>query len=80
MPPNAVHDLIEWPFQPTGELEFNYVLNRETSMNQFIAADPNAKAMHDDLPVNEYTILRVLKGSQFDKHALMAWYDHTMNP
>ena len=80
MPATAVHDLIEWPVMPTAEQEFNFVLARETSVKQFIAADPNVPAMHDDLPVNEYTLLRILKGSQFDKHALMAWYDHTKNP
>jgi hypothetical protein len=49
-------------------------------MAQILAADPNAQAMQDDRPVNEYVILRKLKGSRFRADSLVAWYEHTKNP
>jgi spermidine synthase len=80
MPGAAVRDFMEWPFQPSAEGEFDTVLQRETSMAQILAADPNAQAMQDDRPVNEYVILRKLKGSRFRADSLVAWYEHTKNP
>jgi spermidine synthase len=80
MPPAAVRDLMEWPFEPTAEQEMNYVLHHEFPIAQMVAADPNALAMHDDHPVNEYVLLRKLKGSRFQAGSLLAWYEHTKHP
>jgi predicted membrane-bound spermidine synthase len=80
MPESAVRDLVEWPFEPTAAQELSEILQRETSMAQFLAFDPDAQAMRDDRPVNEYVILRELNGSRFQAHSLVAWYEHTRNP
>jgi spermidine synthase len=80
MPESAVRDLTEWPFAPTAEEELNFVLRKEIPITQVMAADPNAPAMHDDRPVNEYVLLRTLRGSRFQADSLMAWYEHTKQP
>jgi spermidine synthase len=80
MPQAAVRDLMEWPFKPTAEQEMNYVLDHEFPIAQMVAADPNAAAMQDDHPVNEYVLLRKLKGSKFQAGSLLAWYEHTKHP
>jgi spermidine synthase len=80
MPEAAVHDLVEWPFQPSAEEELNFVLRKETSMAKLLDSDPNEPAMRDDRPVNEYVILRRLQKSGFKKDALVAWYEHTKKP
>ena len=77
MPESAVRDLMEWPLDPTPEQELNFVLRKEKPLAEIIAADPNAQAMRDDHPVNEYVILRKLNGSQFHSDALVAWFEHT---
>jgi spermidine synthase len=77
MPEAALRDIMEWPFESTAQLEFTYVLQRETSVAQMMAADPNAPAMQDDRPVNEYVLLRELKNSRFETDSLLAWYEHT---
>jgi spermidine synthase len=63
MPPAAIQDMMEWRYEPTPELEFTYLLQRESSTDQLIAGDPLAPAMQDDRPVNEYFLLRGLKAS-----------------
>jgi len=80
MPEAARRDMIEWPFEPTAEQEFDYVLKREISMTQLMSADPNTQAMHDDRPVNEYVLLRKLEGNRFQPGSLVAWYEHTKKP
>ena len=80
MPPSAVRDLMEWPVDPTPEQEMSYVLRKEKSLGDFIAADPNAQAMRDDRPVNEYAMLRTLKAHRFQTDALVAWFEHTKTP
>src|SRR5215472_1521946 len=80
MPQAAVRDLMEWPFEPTAEQEMNHVLQHEIPIAEMVAADPNAVAMQDDHPVNEYVLLRKLKGSRFQAGSLLAWYEHTKHP
>jgi spermidine synthase len=58
MPRNAAEDLIEWGPDPTAEAEFADVLNREVKLERMLAEAPNAPALHDDWPANEYYILR----------------------
>lgn len=58
VPPNAAADLIEWgPFQ-TVEQQFAAVLKGEMPINMLMEADRRVPAMQDDLPVNEYGLLR----------------------
>jgi predicted membrane-bound spermidine synthase len=80
MPQAAVRDLMEWPFEPTAEQEMNHVLHQEIPIAEMVAADPNAVAMQDDHPVNEYVLLRKLKGSNFQAGSVLAWYEHTKHP
>jgi predicted membrane-bound spermidine synthase len=80
MPDSAIRDLMEWPFEKTPEQELSLVLQKEKPLAEIIAADPNAQAMRDDHPVNEYVILRELNGSQFHTEALIAWFEHTRDP
>jgi spermidine synthase len=61
MPAAAIQDMMEWKYEPTPELEFAWLLKRETSVDRLIAGDPVAPAMQDDRPVNEYFILRELR-------------------
>lgn len=79
-PDTAVRDLLEWPFEHSAEAEFDFILKREVPIAQMIAADPNAPAMHDDRPVNEYVILRKLRDNHFQPEALLTWYARTKNP
>lgn len=80
MPAPAIHDLMEWPLDPTPEQEMSYVLRKEKPLSEFIAADPNAQAMGDDRPVNEYALLRKMKETRFQTDALVTWFDHTKTP
>jgi spermidine synthase len=80
LPAAATRDIMEWPFDPSAAQEFNFVLRNEIPVAQLIDDDPNAEAMHDDRPVNEYVILRRLKLSRYRSDALMAWYEHTKQP
>lgn len=77
MPAPAVRDLMELPVDPTPEQELSFVLRKERPLAEIIAADPNAQAMRDDRPVNEYVILRKLKANRFQTDALVAWFEHT---
>jgi spermidine synthase len=56
--PKAAADLVEWGPEPTPELEFAGVLHKELSLDQMIAQAPQAPALQDDRPENEYYILR----------------------
>jgi len=58
MPASAVKDLTEWGPQPTAEGQFENILNRELSLEHLIAESPNAPALRDDWPLNEYYALR----------------------
>jgi spermidine synthase len=54
----AAADLIEWGPEPTPELEFASVLHKELSLDQMIAQAPQAPALQDGRPENEYYMLR----------------------
>ncbi len=58
LPADAARDLVEWDTDTTPEQEFANVLNREVSLDQMIAEAPQAPALTDDRPVNEYYALR----------------------
>ena len=58
MPATALRDLIEWGPEPTPEGNFSLVLNREQPLSQVIALSPQAPALIDDRPVNEFYGLR----------------------
>ena len=54
----AASDLLEWGPGTTPERQFAAVLKREISLDQMIAADPDAPALQDDRPQNEYYAIR----------------------
>jgi spermidine synthase len=58
MPASAAADMIEWGPESSPELQFAAALRRELPLAQLIQKDPNAPAMVDDRPVNEYYYLR----------------------
>lgn len=58
--PRAGADMVEWgPFAQPAD-QFSDVLSRELSVPQIIQAAPDARAIEDDRPVNEYYLLRKL--------------------
>lgn len=59
MPAKAITDMMEWGPEPTPTQEFAAVLHG-IPIDQLMAEDPNARALVDDRPVNEYFVLRRL--------------------
>jgi spermidine synthase len=58
MPASAARDLVEWGPQPNPQGRFAAVLKNEISLDQMIAEAPEAPALQDDRPVNEYYVIR----------------------
>jgi spermidine synthase len=58
LPPKAASDLMEWGPEPTPERQFASVLQKELSLDQMIAQAPDAPALQDDRPENEYYLMR----------------------
>jgi spermidine synthase len=58
MPATAINDLVEWRLDPDPQIPLAMVLKNEIPIAQLIAEAPNAPALQDDLPVNEYYVLR----------------------
>jgi hypothetical protein len=58
LPAKAATDLVEWGPESNAERQFAQVLNRELSLDQMIAEAPEAPALQDDHPVNEYYLIR----------------------
>ena len=64
MPATAVNDLVEWgPFR-TPRDQFESVIRSEVPLNVWMGFDPNAPALADDAPVNEYYLLRTWKPTE----------------
>jgi predicted membrane-bound spermidine synthase len=58
LPARAAADLIEWGPAATPEDQFAAVLADEVSLESLVAPAPQARALRDDRPVNEYFLLR----------------------
>ena len=58
LPAAAARDLLEWGPQPTASEQFAAVLARERVPDDLIARAPDAPALVDDHPLNEYFLLR----------------------
>ena len=57
LPPAAAADIVEWePRFLAGEI-FAVILENEVSIDSILALDPEAPALTDDRPVNEYYLL-----------------------
>jgi hypothetical protein len=61
LPASAVRDLMEWGPASTPEEEFGLVIKREIQLASLVQRVPNAPALQDDRPVNEYFVLRRLR-------------------
>jgi hypothetical protein len=58
MPTTAIKDLVEWRLDPDPQVPLAAVVKNEIPIAQLIAEAPHAPALQDDLPVNEYYVLR----------------------
>ncbi len=58
LPPAAARDLMEWGPAPTAAIEFQTVLDRQSSLQDLVKLAPDAPMLTDDRPVNEYFLLR----------------------
>ena len=55
---SAARDFVEWGPEATPELQFADILQREIPLDQMIAEAPQAPALEDDRPQNEYNAIR----------------------
>jgi spermidine synthase len=58
LPAGAARDFVEWGPEATPELQFADILQREFPLDQMIAEAPQAPALEDDRPQNEYNAIR----------------------
>ncbi|PWU16854.1 MAG: hypothetical protein C5B50_12600 [Verrucomicrobia bacterium] len=63
LPPGARADLLEWSVSPTAEHYLGQVLSQEIPVEKTLAAGTAAR-ITDDLPFNEYFLLRRLKTTE----------------
>jgi predicted membrane-bound spermidine synthase len=68
MPASAVRDLLEWGPADSAEQELAAILGNEVPIETLTASAPEATALDDDRPVNEYYILRELRTSETWQH------------
>jgi spermidine synthase len=76
LPPDASRDLMEWGPASTPEEEFHSVLEQEVPVASIIEDDPQAPALQDDRPVNEYFFIRRLSEPGYLKKVpqrLLGW-------
>ena len=55
---------VEWGPEPTPERQFAAVLGKEISLDEMMAKAPNAPALQDDRPQNEYYAIRRIQASK----------------
>ncbi len=60
LPASAAHDFVEWGPASTAEGHFDILLKNEISIDEMIAEAPNAPALEDDRPTNEYFAWRAM--------------------
>ena len=61
---------MEWGPASSPQEQFELVLSHEVSLDALIQQAPNAPALQDDRPVNEYFLLRRLRDPTFQRVAL----------
>jgi spermidine synthase/MFS family permease len=61
MPAAAVADMMEWGPEKTPGSQLHRILSTEMTSETMIAGSPQTPALHDDLPTNEYFLLRALR-------------------
>jgi spermidine synthase len=65
LPPEASRDLMEWGPASSPQEQFEIVLRNQVSLDALIQRAPNAPAMQDDRPLNEYFVVRRLRDPAF---------------
>jgi len=60
LPASAARDFVEWGPAPTAAGQFEILLQNELSLKQMIADAPDAPALDDDRPTNEYFAWRTI--------------------
>jgi spermidine synthase len=60
---NATADFIEWGPKATTQDQFDLLLKNEFSVDNIIAASPNAPPLRDNRPTNEYCAVRYLRSA-----------------
>jgi spermidine synthase len=63
LPPSATRDLLEWGPKKTAEEQFDAVLHNEFPIEELESKSPSTRAIRDDLPINEYYLLRGILGA-----------------
>ncbi len=58
MPQAAVTDMMEWGPESTPHNQIQWMLSHSYTPEELIARAPNAPALRDDRPVNEYFVVR----------------------
>ncbi len=67
MPPAALRDMMEWGPEATPEQQFAVVLDSEIPISEVMARAPDAPAIADDRPINEYYVLRRRLGANWQR-------------
>lgn len=62
LPANATRDWLEWGPKATAREQFDAVLHNEFPIEELESKSPSTPAIQDDLPVNEYYLLRMIRG------------------
>ena len=60
LPPAALTDILEWGPYSDATLQFQAILDNEVPVEEIVRQSPQAHALHDDRPINEYFLLRRL--------------------
>jgi len=63
LPAAAAADLVEWGPYATPAQQFEAVLKNEFPLSQLIEQSPSTPALQDDRPINEYFLLRRIRGN-----------------
>ena len=62
LPAKATRDLLEWGPKSTAQEQFDAVLHNEFPIQELESRSPSTPAIRDDLPINEYYLLRMILG------------------
>ena len=70
LPVDAADDLTEWGPASTPEAQFQLMLDQEIPVEKLLQEDPDAPALQDDRPVNEFFLIRKVSQRGYLKQAL----------
>ena len=62
LPPPAAADMVEWSPDSSAQQMFADVLDSELDPADYISPAPRVPAITDDRPINEYFLLRRMRG------------------